>query len=120
MRVATHSAFKGRDGSQQTRTEWWDCVAKAYQSQHGLLAAARNARSGDNIYCEGRGETREWQGRDGGTNRRFEIICHGGKNGQVIFLGKGDRQTNPLPVAEDAWDNFEDRSAVVLDDNIPF
>ncbi len=83
--IAVNRTYSGPDGERHQETEWFNVVAwnKLAETCNQHLAKGRRA------YIEGRLQTRSWEGQDGQTRYRTEIIAR-----DVIFL---DRGTAPLP-----------------------
>jgi len=75
--VATNRTWTNNDGTEQENTEFSRCVA------WGKLAEIVDQilKKGRKVYVEGRLQTREWEGQDGKTNRRTEVVAD-----QVIAL----------------------------------
>jgi single-strand DNA-binding protein len=79
--VATNMRYKDKEGNNQEKTEWHNVVC------WGRLAeiCEEYLKTGSPVYVEGRLQTREWEGKDGTTKQRTEIVC------QVMqMLGKKD------------------------------
>ena len=86
--IAVNRTYSGPDGERHQETEWFNVVAwnKLAETCNQHLAKGRRA------YVEGRLQTRSWEGQDGQTRYRTEIIAR-----DVIFL---DRGTVALPDEE--------------------
>lgn len=82
MTVATSEKWKAKDGTPGERTEWHRVVA------WGKLAeiCGENLRKGRMVYCEGKLQTRTWQGDDGVKKYSTEIQAS-----QVLFMPDGSR-----------------------------
>ena len=81
--VAVSESWKGRDGEQRERTEWFRIVAWR------RLAEITNEylRQGSRVYVEGRLETREWQDREGNDRTTTELIAR-----DLLMLGGRDNE----------------------------
>lgn len=86
--IAVNRTYSGPDGERHQETEWFNVVAwnKLAETCNQHLAKGRRA------YIEGRLQTRSWEGQDGQTRYRTELIAT-----DVIFL---DRRTAALPEEE--------------------
>jgi single-strand DNA-binding protein len=77
-----------QSGNQQERTEWVRCVA------FGKLAEiiAQYAKKGQQVYCEGKLNTRKWQDQSGQDRYTTEVILS-----QFLLLGgqRGARDSSP-------------------------
>ncbi|MBD3245043.1 MAG: single-stranded DNA-binding protein [Candidatus Moranbacteria bacterium] len=71
--IATSNIWKDAEGNKQEKTEYHDVV------MWGRLAeiAAQYLVKGQEVYVEGRLETRNWEGKDGVTRYKTEIILSG-------------------------------------------
>lgn len=71
--VATSSNWNDRDGKKQEKTEFHNVVL------WGKLAeiSAQYLTKGQEVYLEGRIQTREWEGKDGSKKYTTEIIISG-------------------------------------------
>lgn len=90
--VATSRVWTDAAGQRQEKTEFHNIVA------WGKLAeiCGQYLAKGRKVYVEGRLQTREWEGQDGGKRNRTEIVCE-----NMILLdrapqGAGVRAERPL------------------------
>jgi len=83
LRLATSERWKDREGEMQERTEWHRVV------MFGKLAeiAKEYLRKGDQIYAEGRLQTRKWQDQQGNDRYTTEIVA----NEMTMLGGRRDR-----------------------------
>jgi single-strand DNA-binding protein len=80
--VATNEVYKDKEGNQQERTEWHRIVAWARLAE----VAAEYLKKGQQVYVEGRLQTRSWNDKDGNKRYTTEIVAN-----TFQFLGrKGD------------------------------
>lgn len=72
--VAVNSKFGGTE-----TTEWFNVIS------WGKLAETCNQyiQKGQQVYVEGRLQTRKWEGQDGATHNKTEVVAD-----RVLFLGK--------------------------------
>ena len=87
--VATSRSWKTSDGEKRDETEWFNIVA------WGNLAEICNQylTKGQQVYIEGRLQTRRWEDDDGNRRTTVEIVAN-----QMIMLGdrkKKDTSTEP-------------------------
>lgn len=124
LRIATSESWKDRSsGERVERTEWHTVVL------FGKLAeiAQQYLRKGQQVYIEGRLQTRKWQDRDGNDRYSTEIVASdmqmlGGRGGGAVPMDDGNYGSRPRQDARPAQsatadaapgDDFED-------DDIPF
>lgn len=86
FRVACNRSFSGPDGDRKEETEWFSVVTwnKLAETCSQFLQKGRRA------YIEGRMQTRSWEGPDGQTRYRTEVIAN-----TVLFLDRA--QGTPMP-----------------------
>lgn len=77
--VATNESFKGKDGSQQDRTEWHRIVTWERRAE----IMGEYLKKGQLVYIEGRLQTRSWDDKDGNKRYTTEIVAY-----DVQFLGR--------------------------------
>jgi single-strand DNA-binding protein len=78
--MATTERFNDREGNKKEDTQWHRIViwGKTAESIHEYLT------KGKQIYVEGRLQTREWQDKEGKTNKTTEVRAD-----KVVLLGGG-------------------------------
>ena len=86
--LATSETYKDRDGQKQTRTEWhrikaWDRLGEI---------CAQYLNKGQQVYIEGRIQTRKWQDKDGNDKYTTEIVAN-----QMQMLGSKGDVTESVP-----------------------
>ena len=86
--VATSRSWNSTDGERHTETEWFNVVA------WGNLAeiCKQYLVKGQQVYVEGRLQTRRWEDNDGGKHTSVEIVA-----GEMMMLG--DRREAPNSTA---------------------
>jgi len=77
--VATNWVFTSPEGERRQETEWFNIVAwnRLAEQCNQFLA------KGKLVYVEGRIHTRNWEGQDGQSHSRMEVIAN-----RVIFLDR--------------------------------
>jgi single-strand DNA-binding protein len=90
FRLATTRSYNAPDGERKQETEWFSIVAwdRLAELCNQYLAKGRK------VFVEGRLQSRSWEGRDGVTRWRNEIIAS-----QVLFLSERT-QTASFPGEE--------------------
>ena len=71
LRIATNRVYTDRNGQRQEQTEWHSVVA------WGRLAeiCEQYLKKGDQVYIEGRLQTRSWEDQSGERKYRTEIVA---------------------------------------------
>ena len=88
--IATNRVYTDRDGQRQEQTEWHNIVAWARLAE----IAEQYLKKGDQVYIEGRIQTRSWEDQSGETRRTTEIVVQemqmlGGARGGSDREGSG-------------------------------
>ncbi len=78
MRIATNERRKNQDGEWDDHTEWHSVVCFGRTADN----IAKYKKKGDQLYIEGRLQTRKWQDRDGNDRWSTEIVAF-----TVKFIG---------------------------------
>ena len=86
FRLATTRGYTAGDGEKRQETEWftivtWNRLAELCNQHLG---------KGRKVYVEGRFQSRSWEGRDGVTRNRSEIVAN-----QVLFLDRPQQSGAP-------------------------
>ncbi len=118
--IATSSKWKGQDGQQNEKTEFHNVVAWGKRGD----VIAQYMVKGQEIFVEGRLETRNWEDKDSGKKMyRTEIIMDnfefGAKAGAGGGSGQGNYNNNPqntAPAATPAQPVEEEIPTINLDD----
>jgi len=111
--VATNESYKDKQGNQQDRTEW-----------HRIVTFNRTAevmgeylKKGQQVYVEGKIQTRSWDDDKGVKRYATEIIAL-----TVQFLGgkSSDSQTSSAPTGNPAEQENFDYGSGTGGENLPF
>ncbi len=81
--VATSRSWNTADGERHQETEWFNIVAWANLAE----ICKQHLSKGQQVYIEGRLQTRSWENNDGKTHTTVEIVAN-----EMIILG--DRKTS--------------------------
>lgn len=79
--VATSREWKDKQGAKQEETTWHNVVVWGKVAE----VAAQYVKKGMLVFLEGRISVRDYQGKDGGQRRAFEIVAE-----QMKFLSRND------------------------------
>jgi single-strand DNA-binding protein len=99
--VAASRSWKTADGERRSETEWFNVVA------WGKLAEICNQYlvKGQQVYIEGRLQTRKWEDEEG--NRRSTVEIHAN---EMIMLGRNRKKEGDDGEDVDSPDDFLDDS----------
>jgi single-strand DNA-binding protein len=90
--VATNWVYTSPEGERRQETEWFNVVAWSRLAEQCNQFLAK----GKLVYVEGRLHTRNWEGQDGQTHYRSEVIAN-----RVIFLDRREAGALPSEKAEE-------------------
>lgn len=123
--IATSERWKGKDGTQQEKTEWHRCVLWGKAAE----ALSEYLTKGKQVAVEGRIETRKWTDKDGNDKYSTEIRVD-----RVILLGGSGNgsSSSSAPRAQQRGNTGQSRATepepgsdfesggFLSDDDIPF
>lgn len=91
--VTTSRTWIAADGQRREATEWFNVVA------WGNLAeiCKQHLSKGQQVYVEGRLQTRSWEGQDGKRHYRTELVAN-----EMIILGEHRAPEPPPPPVEES------------------
>jgi single-strand DNA-binding protein len=97
--VATSRSWNSTDGERHTETEWFNVVA------WGNLAeiCKQYLVKGQQVYVEGRLQTRRWEDNDGGKHTSVEIVAN-----EMMMLGDRREAANSSTAADLSDEAVED------------
>ena len=107
--VASSRSWTTSDGEKRSDTEWFNIVA------WGSLAEICNQylKKGQQVYIEGRLQTRRWEDDDGNQRQTVEVVAK-----EMIMLG--DRKSKNKEEAPEEMESFSDNEDTNDEDEFPF
>lgn len=95
--LATSRTWNTSDGERRTETEWFNVVA------WGSLAeiCKQYLNKGQQVYVEGRLQTRHWDDSEGTKHSSTEIVAN-----EMIILGDRREPNNSIELEADTEDEF--------------
>lgn len=115
LSIATNRKFKNQDsGSYEDKTEWHRVVFFNKPAE----TIGQYVRKGQQLYVEGRLQTRKWQDKDGNDRWTTEILGN-----QLTMLGSRASSENSSQESGTTSDTpfpDEENSQGMTDDDIPF
>jgi single-strand DNA-binding protein len=108
FRIATSRSYTSANGERNQETEWFTVVAWNQLAERCNQYLAKGRRT----FVEGRLQSRQWDGQDGQTRHRNEIVAS-----NVVFLDR-----NPSQPSENEPSTLEsnDSSVAIETDDLPF
>ena len=112
LSIATNRKFKNQDtGSYEDKTEWHRVVFFNKPAE----TIGQYVKKGQQLYVEGRLQTRKWQDKDGIEKYSTDIISD-----NFTFIGsKSDNQEFETSSPQNS-ENFDQSAPSTNDDDIPF
>lgn len=100
--IATNEVYKDKSGEKQEKTEFHNIVVFGKTAEN----VASYMSKGNEIYIEGKIQTRSWDAQDGSKRYRTEIVAH-----QVQFGAKPNGAGEKKPAKSKADDDYENYGA---------
>jgi single-strand DNA-binding protein len=110
--VATSRNWNTADGEKRSETEWFNVVS------WGSLAeiCKQYLSKGQQVYIEGRLQTRRWEDDDGNRRSSVEIVAK-----EMVMLGERKKKnTQEDEFFEENEDSFESNNPLDEEDEFPF
>lgn len=119
--LATSERYTDKSGKKQEKTEWHSLVFWNKQSE----IAAKYLKKGDQIYLEGKLQTRNWDDTNGNKRYMTEIIVHtfvmlGSPKGHGQQQNHGTSQNYSPPPPPSVNNSGAQNSNPSNDDGLPF
>jgi single-strand DNA-binding protein len=105
--VATSRSWNSADGERHTETEWFNIVTWSNLAE----ICKQYLTKGQQVYIEGRLQTRRWEDKEGNKHSTTEIVA-----AEMMMLGER-RDANHAPAEEVSE---EDLSSQTNEDEFPF
>ena len=112
--IATNESWRNKEGSQQERTDWHNCVAFGPTADKYIEPYVKK---GTLISVEGTLQTRSWDDKDGNKRYTTEVVAN--PFGGIQILGGGGDVPAKDPMNQEPAVSEEDTSQVQEDD-LPF
>ena len=113
--IATNESWRDRDGNQQEKTHWHNCVAFGATAEKYIQPYVTK---GTLVCVEGTLQTRSWEDKDGNTRYTTEVVAN--RFGGVQILGpsggggSGSESMNQEPSVS------EEDTSQAQEDDLPF
>jgi single-strand DNA-binding protein len=116
FRIATNRVYTDRSGQRQEQTEWHNIVAWARLAE----ICDQYLKKGDQVYIEGRLQTRSWEDQSGQQRWTTEVVAQ-----EMTMLGGGGGASGSgrgRPADDSAYDTpgGGTTTAQEEDDDVPF
>jgi single-strand DNA-binding protein len=108
--VATSRSWNTANGERHSETEWFNVVIWGNQAE----TCKQYLTKGQQVYIEGRLQTRHWEDKEGVKHSTVEIVAS-----EMIMLGDR-RDANHFPVGEEPIASLETDGQPGNDNDFPF
>ena len=113
--IATNESWRDRDGNQQEKTHWHNCVAFGPTAEKYIQPYVTK---GTLVCVEGTLQTRSWEDKEGNTRYTTEVVANRFGGVQILGPSGGDSSGNE-PINQEPSVSEEDTSQAQEDD-LPF
>ena len=113
--IATNESWRDKEGNQQERTDWHNCVAFGATAEKYI---GPYITKGTLVSIEGTLQTRSWEDKEGNKKYTTEVIANPFGGVQILGSSGGDRSGGE-PMNQEPKVSEEDTSQVQEDD-LPF
>ena len=113
--VATNESWRDKEGNQQERTDWHNCVAFGATAEKYIEPYVTK---GTLVSIEGTLQTRSWEDKEGNTRYTTEVVAN--NFGGVQILGSSGGDTAIVGVMNQEPRVSEEDTSQANDDDLPF
>jgi len=107
--MAVSRSWNTGDGERHDETEWFNIVAFGKTAE----ICKQYLTKGQQVYIEGRLQTRRWEDKEGGKHNSVEVIAN-----EMLMLGERREQSNQAQPASDAAP--DENNMATNEDEFPF
>tara|TARA_X000000368_G_scaffold248963_1_gene196631 strand:- start:351 stop:800 length:450 start_codon:yes stop_codon:yes gene_type:complete len=115
--IATNESWRDKEGNQQERTHWHNCVVFGTSAEKYVQPYVKK---GTLVSIEGTLQTRSWDDRDGNTKYTTEVIANPFGGIQILGSGGGETSLDSSPSMNQEPAKKENLDQAVEDDDLPF
>ena len=116
--IATNESWKDKEGNQQERTDWRNCMVYGVSAEKYVQPYVKK---GTLVSIEGTLQTRSWDDKDGNTRYTTEVIAN--PFGGIQILGSGGGGETSLDSSSSMNQERPQKESLdqtVEDDDLPF
>ena len=116
--IATSESWKDKEGNQQERTDWHNCMVYGVSAEKYVQPYVKK---GTLVSIEGTLQTRSWDDKDGNTRYTTEVIANPFGGIQILGSGGGgETSLDSSPSMNQERPQKESPDQTVEDDDLPF
>ena len=115
--IATNESWRNKEGEQQERTDWHNCVAFGATAEKYI---GPYVKKGTLVSIEGTLQTRSWEDKDGNKRYTTEVVANPFGGVQILNSGDGGSNYDSSAGMDQTPKSSEENTSQVTEDDLPF
>lgn len=115
--IATNESWRNKEGEQQERTDWHNCVAFGATAEKYI---GPYVKKGTLVSIEGTLQTRSWEDKDGNKRYTTEVVANPFGGVQILNSGDGGGNYDSSAGMDQTPKSSEENTSQVTEDDLPF
>ena len=115
--IATNESWRNKEGNQQERTDWHNCVAFGSTAEKYI---GPYVKKGTLVSIEGTLQTRSWEDKDGNKRYTTEVVANPFGGVQILNSGDGGGNYDSSAGMDQTPKSSEENTSQVTEDDLPF
>jgi len=115
--IATNESWRNKEGEQQERTDWHNCVAFGSTAEKYI---GPYVKKGTLVSIEGTLQTRSWEDKDGNKRYTTEVVANPFGGVQILNSGDGGGNYDNSAGMDQTPKSSEENTSQVTEDDLPF
>ena len=115
--IATNEGWRDKEGNQQERTDWHNCVAFGATAEKYI---GPYVKKGTLVSIEGTLQTRSWEDKDGNKRYTTEVVANPFGGVQILNSGDGGGNYDSSAGMDQTPKSSEENTSQVTEDDLPF
>ena len=115
--IATNESWRNKEGEQQERTDWHNCVAFGSTAEKYI---GPYVKKGALVSIEGTLQTRSWEDKDGNKRYTTEVVANPFGGVQILNSGDGGGNYDSSAGMDQTPKSSEENTSQVTEDDLPF
>ena len=115
--IATNESWRNKEGEQQERTDWHNCVAFGSTAEKYI---GPYVKKGTLVSIEGTLQTRSWEDKDGNKRYTTEVVANPFGGVQILNSGDGGGNYDSSAGMDQTPKSSEENTSQVTEDDLPF
>ena len=115
--IATNESWRNKEGEQQERTDWHNCVVFGSTAEKYV---GPYVKKGTLVSIEGTLQTRSWEDKDGNKRYTTEVVANPFGGVQILNSGDGGGNYDSSAGMDQTPKSSEENTSQVTEDDLPF